>query len=233
MNDDRDLNRLLDAWFAEGPVQAADRVIDGTASRIARQRQLPAWRLRSWRFPTMSTPLKLVAIGAALLVVLFGGAVLIGGGTARPTPVPAPTATPTPAPVAFGGTVHYQLDGAPAKTEVDAIATGAIVSGTAVTTFGGDTHALRLACAARDGDTWAVGGTVEQTTVQGESIGAWSAVMVKEGSGQQIAIWFSDGVTAGSDCNGWLASIDVAGIGPENFQPVDSGALVPPPDLAS
>ena len=23
MNDDRDLNRLLDAWFAEGPVQAA------------------------------------------------------------------------------------------------------------------------------------------------------------------------------------------------------------------
>ena len=80
MNEDRDLNRLLDAWFAEGPVQVADRVVDGTADRIARQRQLPAWRLRSWRFPTMSTPLKLVAIGAALLAVLAGGAVFIGGG---------------------------------------------------------------------------------------------------------------------------------------------------------
>ena len=37
MNSDRDLNRLLDAWFAEGPVQVADRVIDDTANRIARQ----------------------------------------------------------------------------------------------------------------------------------------------------------------------------------------------------
>ena len=85
MNDDRDLDRLLDAWFAEGPVQVADRVVDGTANRIARQRQLPAWRLRSWRFPTMSTPIKLVAIGAALLAVLVGGAVIIRG-TAPPAP---------------------------------------------------------------------------------------------------------------------------------------------------
>ena len=96
MNEDRDLNRLLDAWFAEGPVQAADRVVDGTADRIARQRQLPAWRLRSWRFPTMSTPLKLVAIGAALLAVLVGGAVLMGGGAARPPQPRVPTPTPTP-----------------------------------------------------------------------------------------------------------------------------------------
>ena len=81
MNESRDLNRLLDAWFAEGPVQVADRVIDDTASRIARQRQTPAWRLRSWRFPTMSTPIKLVAIGAALLAVLVGGAVFMGGGS--------------------------------------------------------------------------------------------------------------------------------------------------------
>ncbi len=95
MNDDRDLNRLLDSWFAEGPVRVADRVVDGATDRIARQRQRPAWRLRSWRFPTMSTPLKLVAIGAALLVVLAGGAVFMGGGSAPP----APTSTPTPTPV--------------------------------------------------------------------------------------------------------------------------------------
>ena len=97
MNESRDLDRLLDAWFAEGPVQVADRVIDDTANRIARQRQTPAWRLRSWRFPTMSTPIKLVAIGAALLAVLVGGAVFMGGG-AGPAPVPAPSATATPAP---------------------------------------------------------------------------------------------------------------------------------------
>jgi hypothetical protein len=100
MNEDRDLNRLLDAWFADGPVQVADRVVDGMADRIARQRQLPAWRLHSWRFPTMSTPLKLVAIGAALLAVLLGGAVFIGG-AARPTATPPPTAAPTPSPIAL------------------------------------------------------------------------------------------------------------------------------------
>jgi hypothetical protein len=98
MIDDRDLNRLLDTWFADGPVQVADRVIDGTANRIARQRQRPAWRLHPWRFPTMSTPIKLVAIGAALLAVLVGGAVFMGGGSARPitAPTAAPTSTPQP-----------------------------------------------------------------------------------------------------------------------------------------
>jgi hypothetical protein len=230
MNEDRDLNRLLDAWFADGPVQVADRVIDGTANRIARQRQTPAWRLHSWRFPTMSTPIKLVAIGAALLAVLVGGAVFVGGGSAPPAPTPTPA--PTPAPVALGGTVHYQLDGAPATTEVDATATGAILSGTAVTTFGGGTHTVRLACASRDGDIWALAGTIDQSTVQGEPIGDWSAVIVKDGPDPQIGIWFSDPARAGSDCDGWLASIDLADLASENFRPVESGALVPPPDLA-
>ena len=103
MNESRDFDRLLDAWFAEGPVQVADRVIDDTANRIARQRQTPAWRLRSWRFPPMSTPIKLVTIGAALLAVLVGGAVFMGGGSAppAPTPTPAPTPAPTPSPMAL------------------------------------------------------------------------------------------------------------------------------------
>ena len=46
----------------------------------------------------MSTPLKLVAIGAALLVVLAGGAVFMGGGAARPTPTPSPSPSPVPLP---------------------------------------------------------------------------------------------------------------------------------------
>ena len=102
MNNDRDLNRLLDAWFAEGPVQVADRVIDGTANRIARQRQTPAWRLRSWRFPTMSTPLKLVLIGAALVAALAAGAVFVGGGGRIMAPAPSPSPTPVPSPLPNG-----------------------------------------------------------------------------------------------------------------------------------
>jgi hypothetical protein len=98
MIDDRDLNRLLDAWFADGPVQVADRVIDDTASRIARQRQTPAWRLHPWRFPTMSTPLKLVLIGAVLVAALAAGAVFVGGGGRALGPAPSPTPAPSPSP---------------------------------------------------------------------------------------------------------------------------------------
>ncbi len=141
--------------------------------------------------------------------------------------VASPGATPS-ASGAFGGIVHYQLDGAAATTEVDLVADGATVSGTAVTTFRGSTHTVRLGCATRNGDTWALGGTIEQTTVSGERAGDWSAVIVKDGSPQQIGIWLSAPPSAGSDCDAFLASTDFANIGLENFNPVESGALVPP-----
>ena len=129
---------------------------------------------------------------------------------------------------ALGGTVQYQVDGAPVTTEVEVVADGANVSGTAVTTFREGTHTVRLECAARDGDTWAFGGKTEQTTVQGEKPGDWSAVIVKDGSPQRIGIWLSDDPSNASDCEAWLALIDLATIDPENFNTVESGTLVPP-----
>jgi hypothetical protein len=131
--------------------------------------------------------------------------------------VPSPTG-------AFGGTVHFKDDGAPVTTEVDAVASGDTVTGTAVSTFPQGTHTVRLGCVARDGDTWALGGTVEQSTIPGEPVGAWSAVVVKDGSPQRIAVWLSGDAPAGSDCLGWLASFNI-----DPDMPVESGALVPPP----
>ena len=124
------------------------------------------------------------------------------------------------------------VDGAPATTKVDAVVSGASVSGTAVSELGKGTHTVQLECASRYGDTWALGGTTEQTTVPGEPAGDWSAVIVKDGSPQQIGIWLSDDKSEGIDCDGWLAAIDFATITPENFRPVESGALVAPPDPA-
>lgn len=148
-----------------------------------------------------------------------------------PSPTQATAASPS-ASGALGGIVHYQVDGAPATTEVNVVADGATVSGTAVTEFREGTHTVRLGCASRDGDTWALGGTTEQTTVPGERAGDWSAVIVKDGSPQLIGIWLSDDPSKASDCEAWLASTDFATIGLENFHPVESGALVPPPGLA-
>jgi hypothetical protein len=104
MTNDRQIERLLDSWFTEGPTVVPDRTIDGVAARITRQTQRPAWRLQPWRFPPVNTPLKLVLIGAALIVALAAGSILIAGGrgqgvvTAPPTPTPTVAPTPTAAP---------------------------------------------------------------------------------------------------------------------------------------
>jgi hypothetical protein len=148
--------------------------------------------------------------------------------SASGTLAPATAATPSPS-GAFGGTVQYKIDGGPATTTVDAVADGASVSGTAVTTFREGIHTVRLGCATQGGGSWVVGGTVETTTVHGESAGAWSAVIVKLGSPQQIGIWLSADPADATDCDAWVASIKPAEIGAENFSPVESGALVPPP----
>ena len=186
-------------------------------------------------------------VGALIGTLLITGCAGATGSAAPAASAPAPSspASVEPSPAAsvatpgatsstsggLGGTVQFQSDGAPATTEVNVVVDGATVSGTAVTRFRKGTHTVRLGCATRDGDTWALGGTTEETTLPGERAGDWSAVIVKDGSPQRIGIWLSAPPSEASDCEAWLASTDFATIGAENFNPVESGALVPPPDL--
>jgi hypothetical protein len=242
MNRTPDVELVLRDYFADDSSSAPDHVLDVIEERIMRQPQQRAWRI-SWRDSHVNSYLKpLLAVAAIVVVAVAGFAILrpsgagVGGAPATETPTlsPAPSslgATPSPT-GAFGGTVHWGDTGAPVTTEVDAVASGATVTGTAVSTFLGGTHTVRLGCVTRDGDTWALGGTVEQSTLPGEPVGAWSAVIVKDNSPQRIAVWLSGDAPAGSDCPGFLASHDFATLGPEEFAPVGSGALVPPPDLA-
>jgi hypothetical protein len=97
MTSERDIERLLDAWLSEGPTQVADRVIDDVAARVAHQPQRPAWRLRPWRFPTMTLSIRLA--GAALAVVLAIAGITIfalprSSGPNGTLPSLAPTLTP-------------------------------------------------------------------------------------------------------------------------------------------
>jgi hypothetical protein len=170
--------------------------------------------------------------GVFVMAVVVAGSARATSSAAPAASPAAPSASPSAAAASasggLGGTVQYQVDGAAATTEVDVVADGASVSGTAVTTFREGTHTVKLGCATRNGDTWALGGTTEQTTVPGERAGDWSAVIVKDGSPQGIAIWLSDDPSKASDCEAWLASTDFASIGAENFNAVESGTLVAP-----
>ena len=78
MTHERDIERLLDTWFSDGPTETPDRVIDTVADRIARQPQRPAWRL-TWRHHPMNAYLKPLALVAATILVAFLGFNLVGG----------------------------------------------------------------------------------------------------------------------------------------------------------
>jgi len=231
MTTSRDPDRLIHAFLREGAEQLDDQVYDVVRAEIDHKRQRVV--IGPWRVPTVS---KLVPIGlgaAAVIAVLFLGSQFIGSPTSNVGgPASQPPASATPSTTPIGGTVEFQMDGRPATTKVNAVADGARVSGTAVTMFAGGTHTVRLECAARDGDTWAVAGTVEQSTVPGEGGGDhWSLVDVKDGTPQRIGIWLSAD-KEGIACEDWLAAIDLSEIDAENFVPVESGELVPPPALA-
>jgi hypothetical protein len=231
MTSSRDPDRLIHQFLLEGQEQLHDQVYDAVRASIDHQRQRVV--IGPWRMPSMN---KLVSIGlgaAVVVAIVIIGSQFLGpaaSGGVGGAPPADPTASPSPDPI--GGTVQFQSDGTPATTAVDVVVDGASVSGTAVTTFVGGTHTVRVECAARDGDTWALGGSIEQTTLPAERAGDWSAVIVKDGTPQRVAVWLSDPKADGTDCDGWLSTIDLATIESQNFTPVESGALVPPPDLA-
>jgi hypothetical protein len=98
MTADRDLGRLLDAYFVDGPTHAPDRVLVTVTDRIERQGQRPGWVVRGgWRDVRPSSRL-LVAVAAILMVAIIGATVV---SISKPNPVPVPTPiAPSPTPVA-------------------------------------------------------------------------------------------------------------------------------------
>ena len=161
-------------------------------------------------------------IGALVMAV-----VLIGCGGASTSEAPSASVEASSSGT-FGGSVTFNVDGAPATTVVDATADGEAVSGTAVTTFEKGTHTVRLACAANHDGDWVLGGTIEATTLPGETAGPWSAVIVRDGSPKTIAIWLSAGPEDADTCDAFVASIDPAELDQSFFSPIDSGELVLP-----
>lgn len=232
MNPDRDLDRRLETFLASGPDRLPDASFDAVRDNIDHTRQRAV--IGPWRVTVDMNKLVTYGLGAAAVIaVLFIGVQLLGPpaqGGAGAAPSTGPSASPASGPV--GGTVEFELDLAPTTTQVEAVADGTSLTGTAVTNSARGTHTVELECAARDGDTWALAGTIEATSIAGERPGHWSAVIVRDGSPQRIGIWLSDSKLDGVDCEGWLGAMTLGDLDPENLNDVTSGTLVPPPALA-
>ena len=109
MTQQRDIERLLDHWFSDGPDRAPDRVVDVLVDRIDRQAQRPAWRLQGRQAPVNAYAKIAVAAAAVLLVAVIGYNVLPGqsGGVGGPaTASPAPTSSPAASPASSANAVY-------------------------------------------------------------------------------------------------------------------------------
>jgi hypothetical protein len=92
MTQPREIEGVLDRWFADGPREFSDRALGQALSQIDHTRQLGA-HVVPWRFSEMPTPVRLLLV-AALMVASAGAALLVAGAT-RDQP---PDALPSPSP---------------------------------------------------------------------------------------------------------------------------------------
>ena len=99
MNRQRDIERVLDAWFVDGSSRMPDRLFDAVLDEVGRMPQ----RRRPWsnlRVRPMSLQVRLAA--AAAVIVLIGGAGLaVLNGRPADTNIgvsPSPSVTPSPGP---------------------------------------------------------------------------------------------------------------------------------------
>ncbi len=113
MTDQRELDRLLDAFFVNGTDELSDRVIEAALDQIDHTRQRRPVRALPWRFQTMNIYTRLAA-AAVIAVIAVGGALYLlkpgqqsvsgpsptAGATPLVTAAPTPTPTPTPVPSA-------------------------------------------------------------------------------------------------------------------------------------
>jgi len=104
MTKEREIERLLDRWFSERPIEVADRVLEDVADQIGRQPQQPAWRV-TWRDTHVQSNLKpLLAVAAVIVIAVVGFAVLRPGSTSNvggaASPSPSAPAAPSTSPAA-------------------------------------------------------------------------------------------------------------------------------------
>ena len=97
--------RIAD-WLEDDPYTAPDQALDVVLAAYPSIKQRRAWRV-PWRFPQMSTAMKLAGAAAAIAIAVVGGSWLmsrqpvqpgVGGQPATPSPTLPVQVTPAPSP---------------------------------------------------------------------------------------------------------------------------------------
>lgn len=94
MTDDRSLERAARSWLEGGPLEAPDRAVDAALLQIQTTTQERDWHV-PWRTRPMNQTPRLLAGGAAIAILLVGGALLLHPGSNIGVGGPSPTIHPT------------------------------------------------------------------------------------------------------------------------------------------
>jgi hypothetical protein len=88
MTQPREIEGVLDRWFADGPRELSDRALGAALSEIDQTRQLGA-HVVPWRYSEMPTPMRLLLV-AALMAASAGAAFILAGGANPDVPPSSP-----------------------------------------------------------------------------------------------------------------------------------------------
>jgi hypothetical protein len=216
MKSERDTTRIVRSWLEGGSTAVPDRVLDDVLSQLhsTPQRRSP-WSPR--RLLQMKFVMPIAGAAVVVLVTLVLGRALLPGGSN--------VGGPAGPPATISGQVTYLL-GDEITVDVDASANGSSLSGGATVSYGADQFTIGLHCARMfDDTTWMLGGEIDESTPGGQPVGTRTAVIVREGSPQQVSLWFDD-PSAGADCPAFLNGIPndaVEGLG--YLRPVKEGEI--------
>ena len=174
-------------------------------------------------------PIVTLAAGAAVVVlaVVLGSRFLpADSGVGAPSQTGSPAASVTPRPVS--GQVAFTLGDTPVTVDMDASATGSVLSGTAVVSFDTDQFTIELECSRQfDDTTWILGGTTTESTTDNSPVGTRSAVLIRDGEPQELILWFEDPPPA-DDCAGFVTALQDDAIVNAGFVPATEGEISRP-----
>jgi hypothetical protein len=152
MTDQRELDRLLGAYFVDGTDELADRVIDAALDQIDHTDQRRPLGL-PWRFPTMTMPIR-IAAAAVIGVLAVGGAYYLSRPAQPSVGPPGPTSSASAAVQAWART------GAPASDRENRGITVALADGRVLVAGGGPSALNSAEIYDPASGTWAATGSM-------------------------------------------------------------------------
>jgi hypothetical protein len=220
---ERDLERAVRAWVAEGSEQLPDRYLDAALDEIAATPQRRTVRqLRifpvlegSW-LPTTAAVVTVVAAAIMVLMLLPRGGIGPSGASpsAEPTPVVTPTPAPTPIPTPVQTTLAVgQFDAPFGSVAIAAIGSAPQDSGSAANVSGsmevtgspGEAFTVDLACARSEPDgILLIGGPVTESTHPQVIVGTRAAIIFRAGDPVMATLWFEGDTTLARTCSAFL-----------------------------